>query len=163
MNKDAIKVPVTKKKRSALYRMFETDKTAEQDGIWLDTVATERDGKEVMTSFLCRRAGGSNMNYNRSLESKTKNHRRQIERGTIDLSIAKQISVDVFLDSVLIGWENVEGRNGEWMEFSPENAKQLFEDLPDLLTDLNAQVNNLDLFKVLDEEAKNSESSSSIN
>ena len=55
--------------------------------------------------------------------------------------------LDVFIDTVLLGWEGVEDQQGDIIPYSKQAARQLMQDLPDLYTDLREQTNSYALFQ----------------
>lgn len=130
------------------YKMFETDRNLETDGITIDY----GDFK-----FKVARAGGSNTKYNKMIDRETKPFRRQINAGSIDNDVLDKILKKVFAKTVVLSWENVKDKDGNLIEFSYENCLKLFEDLPDLFTDLREQAANMELFKteIIEGEAKN--------
>lgn len=145
---------------NALGKLFHTNKDAEKNGIELEVGEVERNGKIVKMLFIVRRAGGSNLEYKRTVERLTKPHRRAIEKGKMDLVKLQEISQECFLQSVLIGWENIpfgEGAEQKFRQYNLQNARDLFKDLPELLIDLMEQAAEMANFqdKSMEEEAKN--------
>ena len=64
---------------------------------------------------------------------------------------------EVYADTVVIGWSNVEGADGKPMAFTRENVIKLFTDLPELFADVQDQATNLALFRaeINEQDAKN--------
>ncbi len=106
-----------------LYEMFETSDRLETEGIW----AQVGDAR-----FLLARAGGANSKFTKMVEAKMRPHRRQAQAGTLDQGTRERIAMEAFVDSVLLGWENVTGKDGKPIEFSRDAARALFTDLRDL-------------------------------
>lgn len=131
------------------YDSFATSSDMEKEGIWIDYGDA---GK-----FRIARAGGSNKAFVRQFQRMTKPHRRAIQADAMNDEAQLAIMRQVFIDTVLLGWENVTDRDGKEMPFSKENAAQLFTDLPDLFGDLLSQAQNYSLFRdvILETDAGN--------
>lgn len=129
----------------SLYAKFETDKSLETSGIELDYGPNTK-GKTILIRIA--RAGGANDQYLKRMEAKAKPHRRQIQHETVDRVVISQIIKEVYAETVVLGWENVEDREGNDMPFTKENVLKLFTDLPDLYADITEQAQSAALFRV---------------
>lgn len=127
-----------------LYTAFGTNKELEQEGVYLQ-YGENSQGQNIR--FRVARAGGNNKAYNRALERRTRPHKRAITAGTLDEKQAEAMLLDVFIDTVLLGWEGVEDQQGDIIPYSKQAARQLMQDLPDLYTDLREQTNSYALFQ----------------
>lgn len=138
----------------SLYNQFGTDKKVEKEGVILQYGNTA-DGKPIQIK-ICR-AGGANVAYNKAMEAKTKPYRRQLQNGTLDIEVMTSILREVYADTVVIGWSNVEGADGKSMAFTRENVIKLFTDLPELFADVQEQATNLALFRaeINEQDVKN--------
>lgn len=138
----------------SLYNQFGTDKKVEKEGVILQYGNTAG-GKPIQIK-ICR-AGGANVAYNKAMEAKTKPYRRQLQNGTLDIEVMTSILREVYADTVVIGWSNVEGADGKPMAFTRENVIKLFTDLPELFADVQEQATNLALFRaeINEQDAKN--------
>ena len=132
-----------------LYKQYKTNAQEEKDGIIMD----HGDG----TKFMVARAGGANKRYSRALRKLTLPHRRAIQTETISDAKAREIQIDAFIAACLRGWEGVSDAEGNKLECTPENAKKLFTDLPDLFDILNEDAAKASLYREasLEEDAKN--------
>lgn len=128
----------------SLYKLFKTNENLETDGIWLEYGQTEK-GEPVRIKIA--RAGGHNVAFSKALEKATRPYKKAIQTGMLDNKTADKLYKDVFADTVVLDWINVEGPDGQPMEFKRENVLKLFEDLPDLFADLREQANNVALFR----------------
>ena len=61
--------------------------------------------------------------------------------------LAERLFMGVFVDTVLLGWNNVQDRDGNNIAFNRENALKLFEDLPELYDDLQEKAKKASLFR----------------
>lgn len=138
-----------------LYGLFKTDESLEVGGIFLEYGLTD-DGKPIRIKVA--RAGGANKAFAKALEKATKPYRKALQSGMMSNEQADKLYREVFVDTVVLGWENVQGPDGKELPFTRENALQLFQDLPDLFADLREQVNNVALFReeVMEEDLGNS-------
>lgn len=138
----------------SLYKQFKTDKNVEKEGIVLNYGKNSK-GEDI--EIRIARAGGANVQYAKLLEAKTKPYRRQIQNETLDNEVAEKITKEVYAKAVVLGWIGVEDENGKELEFSFENCMKLFDDLPDLWTDIQQQSTKSALFRadILEQDAKN--------
>lgn len=148
---------VAVQKTSPLFATFDTDRNLEKTGIVLQYGTTTRDGKDVPIEFIIARAGGSNTRFDKVFEVKTKPYKRMIQADALDPELGKRIMRETFAETVILGWNNAQNREGDFIEFTKPNCIQLMEDLPDLFTDIQVQANKQSLFRVmaLEEDAKN--------
>lgn len=132
-----------------IYEMFETDDQLEASGVWIDY------GKAG--SFLVGRMGGANTKFAQVFEAKMRPYRRQLDNKTLPLDVAEKVLRESFIEACLMGWENVKDRKGKAIKFSKAAADKLFQDLPDLFTDLHTQASQMANFKVeeVEEDAGN--------
>lgn len=138
----------------SLYKAFETNPELEKQGIVLEYGDNSK-GKPI--GIRIARAGGSNSAYNKRLEVLVKPYRRQIQTETIDNKVLEKLVLQAFAETVVLGWENVEDRDGNDMEHNVENVIKLFTDLPDLFKDVQEQASKAVLFRedILELESKN--------
>jgi len=128
----------------SLYKLFKTDESLETDGIWIEYGTNEK-GEPIRIKIA--RAGGHNSAFSKALEKATRPYRKAIQTGMLDNKTADRLYKEVFAETVVLDWINVEGPDGEPREFNKDNALKLFEDLPDLFADLREQASNVALFR----------------
>ncbi len=138
----------------SLYKQFETDVSVEQKGVLLE-YGNNSKGQPIRIRIA--RAGGSNTAYLKLLEARCKPYRRVIQNESIERPMLEGILRGVYAETVVIGWENVEDREGNELPFSKENALKLFNDLPDLYADIVEQSTKTALFRkdLQEADAKN--------
>jgi len=142
----------------SLYSQFKTDENMEKAGILLEYGETD-DGKAICIRIA--RAGGANKAFERRMEADSKPFRRQIQNETIENKQVLKLMRKVYAETILLGWENVQyetGPNkGKDIPFTVENCITLFEELPDLFTDIQEQSRRAALFRaeVREADAKN--------
>lgn len=138
----------------SLYKQFKTDSKLEKEGILLE-YGTNSQGKPICIRVA--RAGAGNDAYVKRMEVAVKPHRRLIQNETIERAVLTKIVREVFAETVVLGWENVEDENGKPMPFTKENCIKLFTDLPDLFDDLQESAQKAALFRsdIRSADAKN--------
>lgn len=139
----------------SLYNAYETDRKAETEGVHLQ-IGTNSKGE--ISTIRIRRAGGANQTFAKVFEIKSKPHRRLMDiPGALDQRVQERIMREVYAESVVVGWENIEDRDGNELPFTKENVIQLFTDLPDLFRVVVKESQDMALFRkeAREEEAKN--------
>lgn len=145
----------------SLTKQFKTNQSKEVSGVTID-YGTNADGSTIQ--FILSRMSRSNVAYTKCLELATRPYRRQIEMKTLDDATATKVFIDVFVKTILKGWNNVllsdvTGNSDDegFAPFNESNAIQLMNNLPDLYDDLQEQAKSAQLFKdeSLEIEAKN--------
>jgi len=138
----------------SLHSQFATDKKAEVDGVWVEYGAND-DG--TIPGFKISRMSKANKKYTKALERATRPHRRAIELETMNNDLAERLFMEVFVDTVLLDWKDIQDRDGENLELTKESALKLFNELPELYDDLQEKAKKASLFReeTLEEEAGN--------
>jgi hypothetical protein len=138
----------------SLYNQFETNKEAEIEGVEVQYGAN---ADKTVPTFRISRMSKANKKYTKALERATRPHRRAIELETMNNDLAERLFMGVFVDTVLLGWSNVQDREGKNIAFNKENALKLFTDLPELYDDLQEKAKKASLFReeAIEEEAGN--------
>lgn len=138
-----------------LYAQFKTDTSLETTGILLQY---GNNSKGLPIAIRIARAGGANKNYAKLMEARVKPYRRQIQNETIERALLDGIVKQVFAETVVIGWENVEDENNSPLSFSVPNVLKVFEDLPDLYADIQEVSQKAAAFRneIREIDAKNS-------
>lgn len=128
----------------SIFSSFGTNKTAENDGIWVTVDKTE-DGKDVR--FLISRQSRTNKRFVAALDKFVEPHRYAIEREKLRPEMVEDINISAFCAGVLLNWENVIDEDGKLIDFNFENAKSLMMALPDLYDTLNIKSKSISTFK----------------
>lgn len=138
----------------SLKAAFGTNKAKEEAGTWIDVTVNE-DGS------ICRMKLARMTSRNKLFMAKIAKVNKSKRNTTIRKNQTPIISeddvnaaIDVFVESILLGWENVaEYRKDEGfprpklMEFNNENAKFLLTDLPDLFEFLTNEASKIENFQ----------------
>lgn len=149
-----------------MYKQFKTDDQLERKGVWLDYGTFK---------VLVARSGGSNMKFQKLLDSLMKPYKRQIEAESLPEAKGQEILRTAFVRSVILGWEVAVNEDGDaiedendlpvdWEErtmtvglhspdggkpitFNEENVTKALTALPDLFIDIRQQSGRAALFK----------------
>lgn len=130
--------------KMSLFEQFETNAEKEIEGV---PVKYAPNGDGTVPTFYLSRMGKSNKKYSKALDKATKPYARQMQLGTLADETAEDLFRNVFIKTVLKGWDNVRGKDGKDMAFTVENANELFTKLPDLYEDLQEKARSAALFR----------------
>jgi len=133
----------------SLYKKFKADENCETEGIILDY----GDGERIRIA----RAGGSNKRFQKKLAKVGRQYKNQIRLEMMEEELAREVFIEVYAETVVLGWEGIKDKDGKPLKFTVKNCIQLFTDLPELFRDVQDQAQNFSLFRSeLDEaDAKN--------
>lgn len=129
---------------SSLYQTFATDKALERDGIVLDYGFNSHDQP---IQIRIARAGGANAKFAKALEHKMRPYKRAIANETLDNKVAEKLLMETYAETVILGWNGVEDREGVELEFTKDNVLKVLTDLPDLFADIQQQSQKSALFR----------------
>lgn len=131
---------------------FATDAKSEQQGVELDY------GQGLILTIA--RAGGSNVQYQKTFQSVTAGYKRAIEAETLPPEKADMLLREVFARAVLLKWEGVtmddlhDDGNMDPAPCTVENKIKFFEALPEVFADVREQATKAALFRRNIEEAE---------
>lgn len=130
--------------RNPLFSTFKTDQRLEREGVWIEYGPNSK-GQPMR--ILIARAGGANEEYTKGLEVATRPYRKAIQARALAKATQDKLYLDVFVGTVVKGWENMENQDCEPLDYTPENVTWLFGALPDLYEDLQEQANRIAIFR----------------
>lgn len=148
-----------------LFKAYQTNKNLEKDGV----VFTP----DSSTAITLARAGGSNVQFSKTLEHKAKPVRRQIEAGTLDPELDRRMMCETYAETIVRNWETlveIEGKpqlvqgieafpdapDGTYthtpddnglVPFNKKNVVATFLLLPDLFLDVQREAQSLANFR----------------
>ncbi len=125
----------------SLYKTFKTNTALEVGGKWFEINPANDDGSKP--GFLLARRSSKNTKFSAAMERVVRQHKGDIDRGTMDPETSQKVLVETFVDTVLKDWRNVFDEDDKLMPFTRDNALKLFADLPDLFTTLQEVSGNL--------------------
>lgn len=125
-----------------LYEKYGTNKDLEQDGVFLNFGEPE-----TGPMFKVRRAGGSNTKFKAVFNQKMRPFSRAIANGTLGEDKSNSLLHEIFFESVVVGWKNINGRDGNPLEYNKANFVQLMSDLPELWGTLREEASDIRNFQ----------------
>ncbi len=134
-------------------KTFKTDKRAEAEGVELIVGINEFNKRPMKITI--SRMSKSNKRYTKELERVTKPHQSAINNESLDNDFAQTMLQEVFVDTILLGWDNVpkfdltgvEPDKEVELTFNRTNALALFEELPDLYDDWEDRAKKASAFR----------------
>lgn len=118
----------------SLFKTFGTNKNLEQYGVEI-TYPEAKHENGTIPVFIVKRAGGSNKDYDKALDRARRPFKADIVTNNLNGEQVNTVLVEAFLDSVLVGWKNLYDDNGKEISYSVEEARKLYEKIPDLFID----------------------------
>ena len=124
------------------------DTDAEKNGAWFDYCETvDGEGNPVPLRFKLRRCGGSNVEFLSQQEKYSKPYRHMTRKGKeLTVETRAKIMIELFCNYILVDWENVQDEQDEFVDFSPEKAKEIFTALPDVMYELIDEAQGEEVF-----------------
>lgn len=110
-----------------LYDLFGTDHDLEENGFALEYGDA---------TFIIARAGGANQKFQRCIEKKMRPYRASINSGTMHEDTSRKLLAEAYAQTIVLAWDGVTDKDGEALEFTKENVVKIFNDLPDLFTEI---------------------------
>ena len=99
-------------------------------------------------SFILRRAGGRNTEYERCLARYSRPHLHRIRRNLLSNDEFKRlILMPTFLDSIITDWRGISDDKGREVPFSRAACKEFLEEFPNIFEELIAVVTEVSSFK----------------
>lgn len=130
---DAVQGPTTPRKND-LFTRYATNSNIERDGRWMTPARFY--GEDAPQFLIARLGGNANTRVQKEEEKITREQRLAMAAGVVPKDVTEKIGEDKFINACLIGWKNVFDQDGNQFPFSKENARKLFDALPDLLEEL---------------------------
>ncbi|MCM1497281.1 MAG: hypothetical protein NC124_02330 [Clostridium sp.] len=119
-----------------IYDIFETDTKKEESGAPVKFGAA--------TLYIASSSSQTNKKFaKRAAEFAERNSRLRYVDDKEKVNQAKEI----YAECVLVGWENVTGKDGKELPYSKENALKLFNDLPRLYEEVVTIASDIKTFK----------------
>jgi hypothetical protein len=127
---------------SGIYGSFGTDKKAEAEGRWIKFPAND-DG--TIPAVKLARMSSNNPKFQARAEAVARDLQLDINLDLLTNEKAKGPMLDLFLDTILIDWENIQDDKGKEIPLS--SARQVMEDLPDFYNALIEYAKNISTFR----------------
>lgn len=120
-----------------LYDRYGTSKDMEENGVWVPF----GEGTELL---LARIKSQRSLTAKRAAEKPYREVLRTAARLGKEVAddIQSRIALDWLVSGVVLDWKEVSDRNGNMVTFSPDNAREIFGDLPDFLDEVVSAASN---------------------
>ena len=106
-----------------------TDETLESEvGVWFKFPGNRR--------FRMLRAGGSNKRFSRAFQAALRPHKRDLDKGTLDMEIQDEIMRQCYAKHVGVDWDGIKTEDGAAVPYSADAALEFFRAFPNLFADL---------------------------
>lgn len=125
-----------------LAKVFGTDKSKEQEGVWIEM----GEGGAIKVARM------GNPSYSKKFQKLTKPYKQAIRRETLSDEIAERILVDSMAEHILLDWKGIEDENGNEIPYSLETAKKLLSDLKDFRNYISEMATSIENFKEEEDE-----------
>jgi hypothetical protein len=140
----------------SIFRQFKTNTKREIEGVPV-TFGANDDGS--VPTFFVARASQANVQYTKELERVSRPFKRQIQLGILPDDKNRKIYLEVFIGTLLKGWENIQDEDGKEIDFTADNARMIFADesMADLYNTLIEVSNSAALYREgeIEEQTKN--------
>ena len=124
----------------SLRKTFKTDTRAEVEGVTIEVGMNDHNNQPITITIA--RMSKSNKRYTKRLEAVTRPHQSAINNESLDNDVAAKLMQNVFVDTILLGWNNLpkseltgNDADTEELPFTRDNALALFAELPDMYDD----------------------------
>lgn len=137
---------------SSLFKQFATNIEKEINGV---PVTFDANDDGTIPTFIIAFSGGGNQFWAKILDEELSPYRRLQELGKLSTELNDKVIMRTFARAALKGWLNVYDIDDKPIEFSIENAIQLFTQLPHLFRVLQVKANSVSTYQDLTSESKN--------
>jgi hypothetical protein len=118
--------------------------------------AREAQGSEVVIddmTFKVRSASASNRGYRYALAIAASKHRDELKADTARaFDLHEDVLIEAFADGVILGWNGVDGEDGQPLEFNRENCIHIMQSCPAIWDQIKEVALDDDRFKFVKED-----------
>ena len=118
---------MSEKKLVSPYALYKSDVSKENEGTWIPVGPYQ---------FKLARAGAGNAAFKKMASQKFKPYAVAIQNDTLPEAIAQDLTVELFVETIVKDWKDIPAEDGSPLAFSKEAATKLFVDLPELFTEV---------------------------
>lgn len=130
----------------SIFDICETDAKAEEDGRWFRDIFNDGSNIDVKLRRLTSRAS---MRARRNLD---KGYRKHMKNGVLPDDLAVKVLIEQLAEAILIDWSGINDRDLKPIPYSKENAIALLTKLTVFREGVIRMADNLDNFRVEDQE-----------
>lgn len=134
-----------------IFKDYAVNSDLETNGVKIEYGENTDGTKET---FIIARATARNDKFMKVSESVMKPYEKKMKKNELPIHKIRELNIEIFVNSLLIGWENIYTEDGILWEYSISNARKLMEMLPDLYDDLLSQCHDIETFKEIEENEK---------
>ncbi len=138
-------------KKHEFFKQTKPDPKREAEGVWVEYVGGVK--------LQLRRAGPTNADYKRSLETRMQPYRRRLDIGAkIPEDTQREVLANVYADSIVVNWEGMpDEATGEAQPFTRDNVVKALFTNPDFFKMVQEDAANMAYFQTveIEEAAKN--------
>lgn len=116
---------------------FQTNKSAEEEGIWVDV---DGNGTKVKVARI------NNARYKKYFQKITKPYKRQIRNGTLAEELAEKLLVDALANTILLDWQGFT-KEGADFPYSVDNARSFLQESADFRDFVSDAANEMENFR----------------
>src|SRR6185436_7183230 len=116
---------------------FQTSKSAEEEGIWVDV---DGNGTKVKVARI------NNARYKKYFQKITKPYKRQIRNGTLAEELAEKLLVDALANTILLDWKGFT-KEGADFPYSVDNARSFLQESADFRDFVSDAANEMENFR----------------
>jgi hypothetical protein len=116
---------------------FQTSKSAEEEGIWVDV---DGNGTKVKVARI------NNARYKKYFQKITKPYKRQIRNGTLAEELAEKLLVDALANTILLDWQGFT-KEGADFPYSVDNARSFLQESADFRDFVSDAANEMENFR----------------
>lgn len=128
----------------SLFDTFATNAKAEAEGRWFNFPANT---DKTVPGFLLARMSRTNPKYQAAVERVGRTFKTEMKLDILSEPMAFEPMLEVFCDTVLLGWRNVQQKDGTVIDYTRENAIRLMTTLPALYDVLREHANSLSAYR----------------
>jgi hypothetical protein len=124
---------------------FQTNKSAEEDGVWVDV---DGNGTRIKVARI------NNARYKKYFQKITKPYKRQIRNGTLSEDLAEKLLVDALANTILLDWKGFT-KEGQDFPYSVDNARSFLAESADFRDLVSDAATEMETFRTAEiEEAR---------
>lgn len=127
-----------------LASIFGTNQQLEKEGVWIEI---QDPGAGEPARIKIARAGGTNDKLAKVADEKWKPYRQLLTRGLVPPDVERKVIAEIYAESVVLDWQNVEDEDGHPIPFTPAACAAMMLALPDFLSQVMIEAKRLDNFR----------------
>lgn len=141
-------VPAVEDDTPSVFDIFETDRSAEEDGKWFDIFGDRGDGEIKIRGFSSK----TSVNCRRRLEAKYRKHMKA--DGSYATDVTQAMIEEQLAEAIIVDWRGRSWKTAEGpLKFSSDAALLILKRAPHLRNKISVLAGDLDAFRTADQDA----------